>query len=288
MHLTVYGKTAVGPARDRNEDALLIADLTNDLRLEGHLTRLDVGAWGALLAVSDGMGGAAAGEVASRMVLESMLRSMSHHPKTPPAVGTRSAEAVMELAVNEANREVWQKAKEEGPGKMGATLAAALVEGRFLHLATVGDSRAYLLRGGTLTQLSHDQSYVQILLDAGAMTTEEAEQAPMKHVILQAVGHQPAVNVALSKLSLRERDCFLLCSDGLSNHVSEEEIRHLILRSSRLDVACDALVDLAKTNGGTDDITVVIGGVSGDLPALVMSEAVTSTLELFKEFPPPS
>lgn len=288
MHLTVYGKTDVGLDRDRNEDSLLIADLTNDLRLEGHLTRLEVGAWGALLAVSDGMGGAAAGEVASRMVLESMLRSMSHHPKTPPAVGMRSAEAIMELAVNEANREVWQKATEEGPEKMGATLTAALVEGRFLHLATVGDSRAYLLRGGTLTQLSHDQSYVQILLDAGAMTTEEAEQAPMKHVILQAMGHQPAVTVALSKLSLRERDCFLLCSDGLSNHVSEEEIRHLILRSSGLDVACDALVELAKKNGGTDDITLIVGGVSGDLPALIMSEPVTSTLEIFKEFPPPS
>jgi serine/threonine protein phosphatase PrpC len=148
----------------------------------------------------------------------------------------------------------------------------------------VGDSRAYLLRGGTLVQLTHDQSHVQTLVDAGVMTPEEAERNPMKNVILQAMGSEPAVTVALGKLSLRQRDCFLICSDGLSNMVSAEEMRHVILTSSRMDVACSALVELAKKNGGMDNITVIIGGVSGDLPPMVVGEDISNTLEILKEF----
>jgi serine/threonine protein phosphatase PrpC len=280
MNLTVYGQTDVGLVRGSNEDALVIADLTGGHLIQGQIARFEVGSCGVLLAVSDGMGGERAGEVASALVVESLVRSMANQPTQPP-------QALVQGAVERANREVWRAAREPGHEKMGATLTALFVQGTSMHIAEVGDSRAYLLRGGRLVQLTHDQSYVQALVDAGVMTREEAEQNPMKNVILQSMGSEPAVTVALRKLSLRQRDCFLICSDGLSNMVSAEEMKRVILTSSRMDVACSALVELAKKNGGKDNITVIIGGVSGDLPPLVAGEDISNTLEILKEFRAP-
>ena len=277
MNLTVYGQTDVGLVRTSNEDALVIADLTGGNLIQGQIARFEVGARGVLLAVSDGMGGERAGEVASALVVESLVRSMANQPSQHP-------QALVEAAVERANRVVWRAAREPGHEKMGATLTALFVEGTSMHIAEVGDSRAYLLRGGRLFQLTHDQSYVQALVDAGAMTREEAEDNPMKNVILQAMGSKPAVTVALGKLALRQRDCFLICSDGLSNMVSEEEMKRAILTSSRMDVACSSLIELAKKHGGEDNITVIIGGVSGDLPPLVAGEDISTTLEIMKEF----
>jgi PPM family protein phosphatase len=281
MNLTVYGQTDVGLVRTSNEDALVIADLTGGKLIQGQIARFEVGPRGVLLAVSDGMGGERAGEVASALVVESLVRSMANQPIQHP-------QALVEAAVERANREVWQAAHEPGREKMGATVTALFVEGASMHIAEVGDSRAYLLRGGTLVQLTHDQSYVQALVDSGVMTCEEAEQNPRKNIILQAMGSKPAVTVALGKLSLRRRDCFLICSDGLSNMVSAEEMKRVILTSSRMDVACSALIELAKKHGGEDNITVIIGGVSGDLPPLVAGEDISTTLEILKEFPAPA
>lgn len=281
MNLTVYGQTDVGLVRKVNEDAFVVADLTTNATVEGPLSRFVVGPRGVLVAVSDGMGGHRAGEVASALTLQSLLASMASSSQRPP-------EEALEAAVNVANRDVWQAAHEAGQKGMGATLTAMFVEGTSIHIAEVGDSRAYLLRGGNLVQLTHDQSYVQVLIDAGAMTPEEAEEAPMKNIILQAMGQKAAVTVALATLSLRQRDCFLLCSDGLSNKVSSEEIRQIILAAPRMDAACDALVQLAKKNGGEDNITVIIGGVSGDLPPLVVGEDVSTTLAILNEFSAPA
>jgi serine/threonine protein phosphatase PrpC len=277
VNLTVYGQTDVGLVRTSNEDALVVADLTGGNLIQGEIARFEVGARGVLLAVSDGMGGERAGEVASALVLESLVRSMANAP-------IQHSKDLVEAAVARANQEVWQAAHQPGREKMGATLTALFVQGASMHIAEVGDSRAYLLRGGKLVQLTHDQSYVQTLVDAGAMTREEAEDNPMKNVILQAMGSKPAVTVALGKLALRQRDCFLICSDGLSNMVSEEEMKRAILTSSRMDVACSSLIELAKKHGGEDNITVIIGGVSGDLPPLVAGEDISTTLEIMKEF----
>lgn len=284
MNLTVYGRTDVGLVRAQNEDAFVVADLTRGALVEG---RLALGARGALLAVSDGMGGHQAGEVASALVLRSLLGSLS-------ARASESPEGALQAAVECANRDVWQAAKAPGKDGMGATLTALLIEvvdDAWVQIAEVGDSRAYLLRAGQLVQLTHDQSYVQVMVDAGVMTPEEAEHAPMKNVILQAMGQRPAVTVALGRLALRQRDCLILCSDGLSNKVSPDELRDTILGSPRLDLACDALVELAKRHGGEDNITVVLAGVSGPvLPALVAGEDPASTLEVFGAFaaPPPA
>jgi serine/threonine protein phosphatase PrpC len=281
MSLTVYGQTDVGLVRPSNEDDFVIADLTGRNLIRGQIARLEVGVRGVLLAVSDGMGGERAGEVASALVVASLVRSMDANPIQQP-------HALVEAAVEMANREVWQAAQKPGREKMGATLTAVFVQGTSMHIAEVGDSRAYLLREGTLVQLTHDQSYVQTLVDLGAMTREEAEHNPMKNVILQAMGSKSAVTVALGKLSLRQRDCILICSDGLSNMVSAAEIKQVLLTSSRMDLACSALIELAKKHGGGDNITVILAAVSGDVAPLVAGEDISTTLEILKEFPAPS
>ncbi len=279
VNLTVYGQTDVGLVRSSNEDAFLIADLTGgNLIEEKQIARFEVGARGVLLAVSDGMGGERAGEVASAMVIESLGRSMGKDRQSQPP------DALIEKAIERANREVWHAAAKPGHQRMGATVTALFVQGDSVHIAEVGDSRAYLLRGGVLHQVTRDQSYVQLLVDAGTMTPEQAQTAPMKNVILQAMGQKAGVTVALGRLSLRQRDCFLLCSDGLSNKVSPDEMKHVILTAPRLDAACVTLIELAKAHGGEDNITVIIGGVSGDLPPLVPGEPITETLEILKEY----
>jgi len=280
MNLTVYGQTDIGLVRKTNEDAFVIADLTSgNVVKEQTIVRFQVGERGVLLAVSDGMGGASAGEVASAMVVESMRRSMTARPSTEPS------NALVGQAAQTANREVWTAAHQPGRTGMGATLTALYLHGTAAHIAEVGDSRAYLLRGGNLLQVTRDQSYVQVLIDSGALTPEQAAIAPLKNVILQAMGQKPDVSVALGRLELRQRDCLLLCSDGLSNTVSAEEIRQVILAAPRLDAACLTLIDLAKQRGGDDNITVLIGGVSGDLPPLVAGETIAETLQILQEEP---
>jgi len=287
INLTVYGQTDIGLVRKTDEDAFVIADLTSgNVVKEQTIVRFQVGERGVLLAVSDGMGGASAGEVASAMVIDSMRRSMTMVSSTEPS------NALVERAATTANREVWTAAHQAGRTGMGATLTALYLHGTAMHIAEVGDSRAYLLRGGNLQQVTRDQSYSQVLLESGAMTPEQAAFAPLRNVILQAMGTQPDVSVALGRLELRLRDCFLLCSDGLSGTVSAEEMRQVILAAPRMDAACATLVELAKQRGGEDNITVLIGGVSGDLPPLVAGETIGDTLQILQETsalaPPPT
>ena len=280
MNVTAYGQTDIGLIRKTNEDAFVIADLTGGkLVKEQTVVRFKVGEHGVLLAVSDGMGGARAGEVASALVIESMRRSMTLPPSTEPN------NAIVEQAAEKANREVWSAARQPGRKGMGATLTALHIQGTAVHIAEVGDSRAYVLRGGTLVQVTHDQSYVQHLVDSGALTPEEAGTSPLRNVILQAMGLKPEVSVALGRLELRQHDCFLLCSDGLSNSVSAEEMRQVMLTATHMDGACATLIELAKQRGGDDNITVLIGGVTGDLPLLVTGETIAESLQILQEPP---
>ena len=284
VNLTVYGQTDVGLVRPTNEDAFVIADLTGGSVLQQQrIARFEVGRRGVLLAVSDGIGGHQAGDVASALVVESLQRSMAR--RKPGSA--EEPDALMEQAAKRANREVWEAAHYPGREKMGATLTAVFIQGTSAHIAEVGDSRAYLLRGGVIEQVTRDQSYVQLLLDKGAITTEEARQSPFKNVIVQAMGLLPDVTVALGRLDLRQRDCLILCSDGLSNKVRREELRAIVLGSKRLDSACRQMIDLAKKRGGDDNITVIVAGVSGDLPPLVAGERISDTLEVLQGFDPP-
>ena len=282
VHLSVAARTDIGRVRTKNEDAFVVADLTGGALLRDErdepIRRFDVGERGVLLAVSDGMGGESAGEVASALVVETLTRAMASASPDAPR------DELMEVAVQKANQAVRQTAETTAHARMGATLTALFVRGRHAFIAEVGDSRAYLIRAGQITQLTHDQSLVQLLLDRGVIRPEQAESSPFRSVILQAMGHEATVKVALAKLELRSRDCFLLCSDGLTGAVTDDEIRATVLQSPRLDAACDALVQLANDRGGKDNITIVVAGVGGELSPARTAEPVSKTFEILESF----
>jgi serine/threonine protein phosphatase PrpC len=162
------------------------------------------------------------------------------------------------------------------------------VRGNAAYVAEVGDSRAYLIRAGRITQLTKDQSYVQMLVDAGAVSPEEARDFPERNVILQAMGNQVDLSMALGRLELRHLDCLLLCSDGLTTKITDEGLRDVILSAPDLQTARDRLVDLANERGGEDNTTVVLGGVSGDLPPADVGEPLEATYRILETFSPSS
>jgi serine/threonine protein phosphatase PrpC len=168
---------------------------------------------------------------------------------------------------------------------MGATLVAAFVRDGDLYTAEVGDSRAYVLRSGKLTQISKDQTYVQTLLESGVLTPETAKTFGAKNVILQAMGQSPSLVVAMHRLALRKGDRILLCSDGLSGLVADEEIHAILNADKHLDEAGDDLVAKANENGGTDTVTVVLADIMSDtLPAASDGGELGNTLTLVRDF----
>jgi serine/threonine protein phosphatase PrpC len=278
IRLEVYGSTDVGRVRQNNEDAFVIADLmaASAIHAMPQPLELEVGARGVLLAVSDGMGGAQAGEVASALALHSLRRGMS-------TVEASSAEAALTAGVERANRKVWDAATTANRKGMGATLTVAFIHGERAYVAEVGDSRAYVLRGNSLLQVTRDQSCVQLLIDAGTLSREDAERFPYKNIILQAIGTKPKVVVALNRFTLRQGDRLLLCSDGLTGKVKDDEIRRALAPGASLDAACTQLVALANARGGEDNITVVLAEMGGDgLRALEGEERVSlETVQAF-------
>jgi serine/threonine protein phosphatase PrpC len=280
--LTAFGRTDVGSVRKNNEDAFVIADLSSgEQAAQDSATRWRVGARGVLLAVSDGMGGAEAGEVASALVVESLRQHLGD------SGDTGKIQHSMQRAVEAANRRVWEAAREPGQRGMGATLVAMLVYRQFAHVAAVGDSRVYLLRRGRIRQVTKDQSYVEMLVGAGLMTREQAEASPYRNVILQAMGQRPEVAVALGRLELRRGDVILLCSDGLSGKVTAEEMAGAVSGSAGFEQACERLIAMANARGGEDNITVVLAQVTGaGLGEPLEGETVTKTLQTVQDFDP--
>jgi len=281
VHVTVtaFGLTDPGRVRKNNEDAFLVAQLAHaaDGTTPSEVTRFDADEHAVVLAVSDGMGGADAGEVASALVVQSLREAMMQ------AEG-RWDEATKK-AVEKANLAVWDASKEPGKRGMGATVTAVCVQGNTAHIAEVGDSRAYLVRNGRIRQVTRDQSFVQFLVDSGALKPEDAATYPMKNVVLQAMGQNPDVQVALGRLELRRGDRLLLCSDGLSGMVTANEMRDAIERARGLDDACRDLIALANERGGEDNITVVIAELSGDALALPReAESLTQTFQVLAEY----
>lgn len=280
VNLTICARTDTGLVRPTNEDSFVVADLTSGcaFHVPAVASCVEVGERGVLLAISDGLGGHAAGEVASALVVDSLRRSMTRSIPWDP----REVDDLVEDAAKQANRVVWNAARRPGLERMGATLTAVFIHGPFAHIAEVGDSRAYLLRGGTIRQVTHDQSYVQLLIDHG-VAPRDAHKSPLSGMVLQAMGTKPDVKVAIGRLALRQGDCLVLCSDGLSNKVGSAEMRASVLWSRHLDVACDGMVDLAKKRGGDDNITLILAGVGGDAPPLVAGESIEDTFEEVRE-----
>jgi serine/threonine protein phosphatase PrpC len=279
VFVKAFGLSDPGRVRKNNEDAFLVTALADagDGAAPTEVVTLDASEQPVLLAVSDGMGGADAGEVASALVVESLRRAMQE------AKG--DWDEMTKKAVERANREVWDAARAPGRKGMGATVTAVCFRGTHAYIAEVGDSRAYLIRDGRVRQVTRDQSFVQYLLDAGALKPEEAEKYPMKNVVLQAMGQSPDVQVALGRLELRRGDRLLLCSDGLSNMVKAPEMREILDSETTLDAGCKKLIEKANERGGEDNITVVVAAVEGEgLAAPRAQESLTQTFQVLAEY----
>ena len=209
-----------------------------------------------LFAVADGMGGARAGEVASRMAVEELA--------TMDAAGSRAEERLREIARG-ANRRIYEMAQGDSEhAGMGTTFTAVLVSGREVAVGHVGDSRLYRLRGGQLERLTHDHSLVEELVRQGKLTPEEAEVHPQRSIITRALGPESDVQVDTFTHTAKDGDVYLLCSDGLSGMVSDEGMRQILTGASSLDDAAHGLIDAANANGGKDNITAVLFRVADD------------------------
>ena len=267
IRIAVFGKTDVGQTRDHNEDCFLVADLSNQrASLQPEVREHEVGPRGTLFVVADGMGGAAAGEVASQMATETIYHHLSttwvdDEKDTPQQFAYRLKEAV-ELA----NEKIHAYAKEHPEMRgMGTTTTAVGVLGDHLYLTQVGDSRAYLIRGTEGIQLTKDQSLMQRLVDAGEITEEEAERSERRNIILQALGPDAKVRVDLTNQQVRRGDMLVLCSDGLSGQVTREEIAASASTPGKdLPAICSELIDLANERGGPDNITVIVARFEGE------------------------
>ena len=278
-YVSVAAVTHVGKVREKNEDAFVVADLTGGTILpESQHARYDVGERGVLLAVSDGMGGAQAGEVASAIVVDTLTREIGNAPLETPR------DATLTEAVKAAHEAVRTRGQQD-QAKMGATLTAVFVRQGRAYIAEVGDSRAYLIRSGNIAQVTKDQSMVQLLVDSGVMSAADASNSPMRNVILQAMGHQREIKIAVNKLELRDRDCLVLCSDGLTVHVSDEEIKEAVL-NARPEAAVTKLLELALERGGKDNVTVVVAGIGGELQKPGEDEKAENAVEVIKAFEP--
>jgi protein phosphatase len=270
VRVSVFGKTDLGLTRDHNEDTFLVADLsTGNSSLQPDVRNHAVGARGSLFMVADGMGGAAAGELASAMAAEVIYGHLSSTWTQDEEVSAARFAYRMKEAVELANQRIYLYAREHPDVRgMGTTVTAAGVFGDELYLAQIGDSRAYLVRNGETFQLTRDQSLTQRLVDAGELTEEEAEQSERRNIILQALGPDPRVKVDLSHQRLRSGDTLILCSDGLSGVVRREEFAQMVEQSPDLPTLCSSLIDLANERGGPDNVTVVSAQFDGEgLPA---------------------
>jgi protein phosphatase len=213
-----------------------------------------------LFAVADGMGGPRAGEVASRLAAAAV--------KAEEVAGT-GAERVVAL-INEANRRVFERSSEDADvSGMGTTMIVAIVEDAGVVFGHVGDSRAYLARGGSLEQLTEDHSLVAELVRGGKLSPEEAERHPQRSVITRALGTDPNVDVDTFTVEPETGDIFLICSDGLTTMIDDETIRGVLQeKDSDLDEAAKELVRLANKAGGEDNITVVAFEITDEPSAL--------------------
>jgi PPM family protein phosphatase len=251
LHIETGARTDLGRVRRNNEDCYLIEPTLN------------------LYVLSDGMGGEAHGEVASSLAVEAVLahcRQAENSDMTPifgerqPGVSERTNR--LASAVHVANRRVFEMAGANPENRgMGATIVAAWIEGGRLSLAHVGDSRAYLLRAGSLTQLTADHSLVAEKVRIGILTPQEADSSKFQSVLTRAVGTNATVQVDGNEQMLLDGDILLLCSDGLTRMVTDPGIASALLTTTSAQAAADRLVELANENGGIDNVSVIIARI---------------------------
>lgn len=252
MELEASARTDPGPVREQNEDSLLI-DLDH-----------------SVFVIADGMGGHAAGEVASAMAVETVHRILIKGDDPDETRLVRDVDAVdqadllrerLRYAMNQASISIRRESESKPDTKgMGTTLVVLVIEGDQAHLAHVGDSRAYLWRQGRLMRLTRDHTVVQQEIDAGRLTPELARLVPHKHILTQSVGYHGPVEPDTTTRWLESGDIFLLCSDGVTDPLDDDAIAR-VMESKPLDMLADALVEAALAAGGEDNVTAVIVGV---------------------------
>ncbi|MFM0240774.1 PP2C family protein-serine/threonine phosphatase [Paraburkholderia phytofirmans] len=229
---TSSARSDAGRVREINEDSCL--------------DQSALGRW----AVADGMGGHAVGDLASRLVIDALSRL------TPP-VSMKSFVADARARLQTANRQLREEAARRQVQRIGSTVVALLACDRFCGYIWAGDSRLYLLREGSLRQLTRDHSQVETLKSLGVLTEEEARHHPAQHMITRAVGATDVLELDDDVIEVADGDVFLLCSDGLSNEVSEDDML-AVLSNAACANACEELVDMALARGGRDNITAVV------------------------------
>jgi PPM family protein phosphatase len=281
MKVHAEGRSHVGRKREGNEDALHI-----DLEL-------------GLYVVSDGMGGHAAGEVASRLAVDTVIERVGEKRDLLLQIerGEEDASqmvAIARAAVADAASAVHQAASApDGKSGMGCTLTIALVHAGIVAMAHVGDSRMYLWRDGDIDQLSQDHTMAAELVAAGLISTDEAEDHPFAHVLTRAVGTQPAVQVDTLEMELLPGDRLLMCSDGFSNYVPNDEHLRQCLDGADLGALCDDMVAFANDAGGSDNITVLLLEVTDVSDSTQRTTAIEERYEalgsvfLFEDLPLP-
>lgn len=248
MQIVSGGLTDVGHVRANNEDCFRIVEPMH------------------LFVLSDGMGGEAHGEVASAMAIETVVKHCMDGRNNPAVTLYGPQEAAwsdrtkrLSSAAHLANKKIFEAAQEHPEQRgMGATLTAAWIDGSRVSIAHVGDSRAYLLRGGGLIQLTSDHSLVAEQVRHGVLTAAEAERSEMQSVLLRALGSHADVEIDAEEHVLYSRDILLLCSDGLTRMIIEPEIAATLQAEPNADNAAKKLVELANDAGGEDNITVVV------------------------------
>jgi serine/threonine protein phosphatase PrpC len=259
LRFRIAARTDQGRVRKNNQDSVY----AGTIKLHGSTARLAL--------VADGMGGAKAGEQASRIASEVTQAQLQRNTDGQAPPDDSAWQDLLRSAARVANRRVYEESRADTERKgMGTTLTIALIVGERLHVASVGDSRAYLLNAGgvtadgaTTTQLTSDHSLVARLVDIGQITPEQARTHPQRNLLYRSIGTDPSVEVDTLSEQLEPGDVVLLCSDGLVNHVRDEEIAMIALEQPDPDRACEQLVALANERGGRDNISVVIVRVEG-------------------------
>ncbi|HSM86729.1 MAG TPA: Stp1/IreP family PP2C-type Ser/Thr phosphatase [Candidatus Limnocylindrales bacterium] len=243
LAVKVAGRTDVGCVRANNEDNF------------GYDSRYGI------FVVCDGMGGQAAGEVASKMAVDVLLKYFRQAAQVAQLSGSASPADAKSLAeaIHLANRTIFEAGQGQmGRSGMGSTIVAALVRGHSMSIGHVGDSRIYLVRKGSIQQLTQDHSLVMEQVRLGYITQEQAEKSELQNVILRALGTEAEVEADVEDLVALPGDIVLMTSDGLTRHVQDEEILSIVSGSRNLEAACGNLVEAARQQGGDDNITCLL------------------------------
>lgn len=277
IHVRLFAMSDMGRHRKNNEDNFVICNLTT--RETGFTPTLcdhNIGVLGSLFMVADGMGGEASGEVASQLAAATVPKRLCDNLQSMGAVSVSNFVVLLREAIEYANQVIFQKAvANPAYHGMGTTTTASALFGRHLFIGQVGDSRCYLIRDKKITQLTRDQTFLNYLKDIGAELPEDPEKDPRKSILTQAVGSSETLEVKVTYSPMMQGDRILICSDGLYNMVPEADLLTNAGRGNDLAENCKSLIEVANSNGGSDNITVILAEFSGDgIPPLDAGAAV--------------